>query len=124
MPAINIIKCDSCGLAFPSGWGHYCYATDQKGQRIICGHPGEARVAKEVTGLDWAAARAVGLLGLQSYCLCFDCLAQVELDLDKDIKRCPKCQSLNVKSANGAIASRRPKCKNGVFREESTGMFS
>lgn len=124
MPAINIIKCQSCGLAFPSGWGGYLYAIDDNGKRILCGHPGEFQQVNRVTGLEWKAARAAGRVGHHSYCLCFDCLAQFELDLDRDVKRCPQCQSLNVKSANGSVGGRCPKCRDGVFSEISTGMMA
>ncbi len=124
MPAIDNIRCSSCGLKFPSGWGGYTYVTDSVGHRILCAHPGEARQIKEVTGLEWGEAWRTGRIGKISYCMCFSCTAQFELDLDRDTKRCPKCGSLDVKSANGAITCTCPQCKTRVFQVEPTGMFS
>jgi len=124
MPSINITKCRKCGVAFPSGWGGYTYALAEDGRRIDCPHPGEFRRAEEITGMEWEEARAAGRIGFGSYCMCFTCGHQFELDLDRDIKRCPKCAALDVRSARGALACECPHCHSGVFYEESTGLLS
>lgn len=124
MPLINIIKCRKCGVAFPPGWGGYTYASADDGSRVVCPHPREFDRAKEVTGLEWSAAQAAGRIGFNSYCMCFSCGHQFELDLDRDIKRCPKCAALEVRSARGTLACKCPHCHEGDFYEESTGMVS
>lgn len=124
MPSIDKFGCNKCDFAFPSGWGSYTYATDGEGKRIVCGHPGEERAVLKVTGLSWADAQAAGRVGLASYCACFDCCFQFDLDLDRDIKKCPKCGSLQVKSAYGAIALQCPKCNAGKIVRAWTGVVS
>lgn len=124
MPPINITKCDHCGLAFPIGWGSYTYATDDSGHRIVCGHPDEMEEVRAITGMEWSEARAASWIGHASHCMCFDCAEQFDLDLDRDVKKCPVCGSLHVRSAHGAVAEKCPRCKTGVFREEWTGGVS
>ena len=124
MPPTSFVTCDHCGLAFPGGWGRYCYAVDSDGKRVVCRHPGEDRDAKKVTGMEWSEAVAAARIGSASHCMCFDCSEQFDLDLDRDEKKCPKCNSLNVRSADGAVGSRCPKCKTGIFREHYTGVMT
>lgn len=71
--------------------------------------------------MDWSKARAEGRVGQSSYFMCFSCTAQFDLDLDRDIKRCPKCDSLNIRSAVGALGCSCPRCELGVFIEIWTG---
>ncbi len=122
MPSITIIKCRNCGLSFPGGWGYYSYAVDDNGKRVVCAHPAEFRIAEQVTHMKWDDARAVGRIGLNSFCMCFSCSHQFDLDLDRDIKRCPKCGSLEVRSARGALGSKCPSCRKGVFYEKKTSI--
>jgi hypothetical protein len=124
MPPVSVIKCEHCGLAFPGGWGNYCYAVDSNGKRVVCPHPGEARKARDVTGMEWSEALAAARIGYASPCMCFECSEQFNLDLDRDEKKCPKCGSLKVRSANGAVGSKCPKCKIGVFRKHDTGIIT
>jgi len=44
-------------------------------------------IVKEVTGMEWGAAERAGRIGYFTFCLCFDCCAQFELDLERDTKR-------------------------------------
>lgn len=122
MPLISRFKCNRCDFAFPSGWGGYTYAIDGEGRRVVCGHPGESQAVSRVTGLSWVDAEAAGRVGRAWYCACFDCCAQFDLDLDRDIKQCPQCRSLRVKSAYGAIALPCPKCRLGQIVKERTGV--
>ena len=124
MPVINNVKCRKCGVSFPSGWGGYTYALAGDGRRIVCPHPGEFSHAQKITGIKWSEAVAAGLIGFSSYCMCFSCGHQFELDLDRDIKRCPKCSMHEVRSARGALGCKCPHCQDGVFYEENTGMVS
>lgn len=124
MPAIDIVRCSSCEVAFDAGWGGYTYATAPDGKRVVCPHPSEFHRAEEVTGLNWSEAHARGLIGFSSYCLCFECHTFFELDLDRDIKQCPRCASLQVRSARGAVGAACPVCHKGKFVEVPTGMMS
>lgn len=121
MPAITKIKCSNCKVSFPSGWGGCLYALSDDEQRIVCPHPGEGVTIEKVTGMKWDEAHAAGRIGFISNCMCFSCGHQFTLDLDRDIKRCPKCNALEVRSANGALACECPHCHDGVFREFETG---
>lgn len=123
MPHINVIKCPSCKLAFPPGWGSYVYALDEDGRRIVCGHPGEFSQAERITGMKWSEAEGAGRVGSARFCMCFACLHQFDLDLDREIKRCPKCLSLEVRSARGALGCDCPRCGKARFVEESTGLI-
>jgi hypothetical protein len=118
---ITTIECSNCGASFPSGQGGYLYALSDEGERILCPHPGEGVTIKRVTGMDWEEAGAAGRVGFIRYCMCFSCGYQFELDLDRDIKQCPKCEALEVRSAKGALACECPHCHGGVFRERETG---
>jgi hypothetical protein len=122
MPLIATIKCDTCDLHLPTGAGGYMYVLDAKGKRIPCPHPVEMHTIERITGFDWHGARTKGLLGHVSYCLCFACTYQFELDVERDVKQCPKCGSLEVRTANGALAARCPQCHQGLLTEEALGV--
>ncbi len=124
MPGIDKYGCDHCDLVMPEGWGGYTYVVASNGERVPCPHPGETMIFERVTGLSYSEAYASGLVGSARHCLCFDCTDQFDLDLDRDIKRCPKCSSLNVRSARGAIGSICPRCKQGHIRQTETGWIS
>jgi hypothetical protein len=122
MPLISTIKCDRCDLALPTGSGGYVYALNTAGERIVCPHPIEWDTAKRVTGLDWHAARSKGLIGHVSYCLCFACTHQFELDVNRDVKQCPHCKSLNVCTANASLGAQCPRCHEGSMVEVPIGV--
>ncbi len=100
------------------------YALADDGQRVRCPHPYEYSTVEKVTGMDGDEARASGRVGYSSYCMCFSCGHQFELDLDRDSKQCPKCAALEVRSAKGALACECPHCHAGVFYEHDTGVRS
>ena len=74
--------------------------------------------------MEWGEARKAGRIGQSTYCMCFACAEQFELDLGRDVKRCPECGCLDVRSAHAAIGCRCPKCNTRVFHEETTGIVS
>src|SRR5262245_21658444 len=59
-----------------------------------------------------------GRIGETTHCLCFTCLHTFDLDLHRDIKRCPPCASQDVKSGRGAVGCTCPKCGKGAIHEE------
>src|SRR5262245_47038726 len=120
VPEIYHFRCTRCDFAFPKGWGGYTYALDAQGRRVVCPHPDEMQMVFQVTGVGWSEAQAAGRLGHASHCVCFDCAEQFDLDLDRDVKQCPKCGSLQVRSAYGSIGCPCPKCKAGRVEQVAT----
>ncbi|NLB70306.1 MAG: hypothetical protein GX804_11625 [Lentisphaerae bacterium] len=124
MPAINDYKCDNCGFCLPSGWGGYMYVIDDDGKRIVCPHPREFATVAEVLGDDAPPELVELRTGFNSYCLCLECLKKVELDLDRDLRECPKCTSNNITSLSELVGHSCPKCKEGTIKEIETGMWT
>jgi hypothetical protein len=124
MPYVSDYVCPHCELSLPTGWGGFNYVTDDRGRRIPCPHPIEIDAIKKVTGMGWLEARAAGRLGFVSHCLCFDCSRQFDLDLGRDVKRCPECGSLAVRPANGSIGCTCPSCGVGRIEVMETGGFA
>lgn len=124
MPAIDKFQCRACGLKFPTGWGGFVYAVDSKGKRVVCPHPAEFTVIKEVTGMSYWEAKAAQRVGFNSDCICLDCLAQFKLDLNRDSRVCPKCESQKIRSIRELIDQPCPKCKKGKIEKISTGLMS
>jgi hypothetical protein len=122
MPVIATIKCDTCDLHLPTGAGGYMYVLNSAGERIVCPHPLEMNTIERVTGLDWHAARTKGLLGHVSYCVCFACTHQFEVDVERDVKQCPKCKALDVRTANASLGAQCPRCHKGSLVEEAVGV--
>jgi predicted Zn-ribbon and HTH transcriptional regulator len=122
MPLIATIKCNQCDLQLPTGAGGYLYALNSAGERIVCPHPMEMKTVQRVTGLDWHGARTRGFLGHVSYCLCFTCTHQFELDVERDPKQCPECKSLEVRTANASLGAQCPRCHKETLVEEALGI--
>jgi len=121
MPRVNEYQCNKCGLYFPEGWGGYMYVIDEKGNRVRCPHPKEHSIVFEVLGKEATEEEIKNRIGFNSFCLCLDCLTQLELDIGRDNeddswpyyypakigrdeRKCVNCGSLNVMS---------PPMKNG-----------
>jgi len=122
MALISTIKCDMCDLQLPTGAGGHMYVISPTGERVVCPHPLEEATIKRVTKLDWSAARAKGLLGHISDCVCFECSEQFNLDVERDVKRCPKCGSLDVRTANASVGASCPKCHEGTLISHAIGV--
>ena len=99
-------------------------AVAQDGRRVLCLHPGEEGCAERVTGMSITDARRKGLMVTMRDCICFDCCAKFELDLDRDRKTCPRCSSLNVRTSFGSLGAACPACAQGVFVEVVTGIVA
>ena len=122
MPLVFLIHCDSCDLRLPESIGGYMYVLDKAGNRVPCPHPLEWDTIQRVTGSDWASAAAKGLLGFVSLCLCFTCASHFELDVERDVKRCPACSSLDVRTANASKGAVCPRCQKGILTANTTGV--
>ena len=140
MPPINEYRCNKCGFTLPSGWGGYMYVENDKGERIVCPHPGEIFKVLEILGENVTEELIKERTGFNSYCVCLDCLYQFEADLgdekvnpwrlyygamrEKDKRECPRCKSENVKTVFELIGQVCPKCKKGIIEEIPTGIVS
>jgi len=147
MPPINDYKCNKCGFSFPRGWGGFLFVENDKGERIVCPHPGErAMIEKVLDGNYLSQGRTIEKrVGYASICLCLDCLHQFTADLadeetkrsqrhyykntlkmigGKDKRECPKCKSNKVKTLAELIDETCPKCHKGKIKEIETGIFS
>ena len=124
MPQVNKFKCNKCDFEMPSGWGGYIYVIDFFGARVICEHPGEGRKVLQVTGFSITEAEQKGLVGKISYCICLNCLAQYELDFDKDEKTCKICGSRQIVSEKQLVGNKCPKCKDSDFEEVLTKIWA
>jgi len=118
------------------------YVEDDGGERVVCPHPGERRKVAEVLGQDANSELIKARTGFNSDCVCLDCLEQFELDIGddeqsrsswryfygatrrKDERRCPHCNSRNVKTVFEHIGSACPKCSEGIIEEIHTGWIS
>ena len=124
MPLINIFRCDKCKFSLPSGWGGYMYVTNQADERIVCPHPSEYYTVIAVLGEEAPQELIEQRTGFNSYCLCLNCLANFEMDLERDARVCQKCQSNLIASVREMVGRICPKCKKGTIQEIETGLVS
>lgn len=119
MPLIERFGCNQCDFQFPIGWGSYVYAIDANGARIVCSHPGEARIVQEITRMSYADARLAGRASTACFAVCLRCLHQFDIDLEKNSRRCPACESPEIRTAAEAVGRPCPACKAGTIERGS-----
>ena len=146
MPEINIFECNSCKGVFHHGWGGHEYVEDDSGERIVCPHPGEYQTIRRVLDLDniekfpkpkwwWSRKKKAALRksivqfvegrsGFHSFCVCLDCKTGNDLDLKKDRRICPMCDSPNIKSIHELVGDLCPLCGKGKIVERKTGLIA
>jgi len=143
MPNINEYKCNKCEFSMPHGWGVYFYVVNDKGGRIVCGHPGEAEMVFEVLGKPVSSNVIRERTGFNSACVCLDCLHQFAADFGEsswtpfecvrtiprfkrgiDKRECPECSSANVKTVLEMVGKVCPKCTEGIIEVTWTGWRS
>jgi hypothetical protein len=76
----------------------------------------------EVLGKDATDELIREMTGHNSDCLCLSCLSQFEMDVDKEQRSCPGCQSNQVSAVRELVGGVCPKCKAGTIVEEDTGI--
>ena len=113
MAPIYEYVCTECGFELPGGLVARHYALNKNGEKVYLSEMLGDEETSDVTGMNYWESFCVGLIGSDSDCLCFNCLETFKMDLDREQKQCPKCDSLNVKSSSGSIGSICPKCKKG-----------
>lgn len=118
--------------------------------RIPCPHPSEKIVVREILGPDASPDIVRARTGFNSHCVCLDCLYQFDADLRdekanmwrewygfsssedvlhgkpiiKDKRKCPVCESGNVRTVSEMIGNTCPRCKEGVIEAIWTGKIS
>lgn len=112
-------ECNECDFTFPLGGTAVMYATDDQGERHPCLHPGEDYTIFRYTGLSYAEAKASGRIGSMQHCVCMECLAQFDLDADRDPLVCPGCSSNAVEFEKNLIDNQCPSCRKGKIEQTS-----
>jgi len=127
MPYIYRYTCNKCQFALPSGWGGRFYIIDDKGERIIPGHPNEINdvfniVGEENISEDNMEEIFKARTGFSNNCVCLTCLHQFDLDIKRDENICPNCNSLEIKTVTDMVEKRCPSCKKGLIEAEIIGV--
>ena len=112
-------ECNECDFTFPLGGTAVMYATDDQGERHPCLHPGEDYTIFRYTGLSFTEAEAAGRIGSMQHCVCMECLAQFDLDADRDPLVCPGCSSNAVEFEKNLIDNQCPSCRKGKIEQTS-----
>lgn len=105
-------RCAECETAFGSG--------GPASERVTCQHPLESATVRDVLGPDAPQSAVDARTGFNSHCVCLDCLAQFDLDLDRDERRCPECDGAAVRSEAEMVGEACPNCALGVVTEQGT----
>jgi hypothetical protein len=100
------------------------YVVGSNGNRIICPHPREFKKVYEVLGDEVTQDEIKQKTGHLSACVCTDCLVIIELDLERDVKICPTCNSDKVVSFAALRGRRCPKCNKGIIQEHLHGLWT
>ena len=124
MPRLYRFECDKCGYSLPPGEGGYMYVTDQSGNRIACLHPSEDSMVFAVLGENATTQLIKERTGRNSHCVCMDCLAEFDLDVQRDVIACPSCESPRASTVIELIGKSCPKCKGGTIQRIDSGKMS
>jgi len=117
MPLIYHYDCNTCSFRFPGGWGCYVYAEDDEGRRHECHHPLECEEIIKILGHGASEEMIQKRTGINTHCVCLDCITQFDVDTDKDELVCPYCGSANMKTIYECVDKPCPKCKAGTIRQ-------
>jgi hypothetical protein len=74
-------------------------------QAHVLRHPFEESDLAKLTKLSWDEAVSQGIVQRMNDCIC--------LDVERVVKRCPKCESYNVKTSRASLAAECPACRLG-----------
>ncbi len=106
------LQCGHCDLKITARQDPLPYAV-LNNQAHILRHPLEASDLAKLTKLSWDDAVSQGIIQRMNDCLCFDCTASFSLDVERLAKRCPKCDSYNVKTSRASLGADCPACHVG-----------
>jgi len=114
-------RCNNCQFAFPSdSFGGQFFIILDSGEQVILKDASITDDAKELTGIPLRELEILGRVGYLSDCVCLECTHQFSVDLDRNVKQCPQCESLRVMSARGAVGQLCPSCGNGKILQSDT----
>ncbi len=117
------------------------YVEGDDGERKICPHPAEPSAISQILKINredviaWLTDKNAQInqqakelleerVGFNSKCVCFECVSAFDIDLKKDERKCPNCQSENLKSASEAVGEDCPKCHQGTIEAKGTSLIA
>lgn len=109
------LQCGHCDFKITAVQDPFPYAV-LNNQAHILRHPLEEYDLAKLTKLSWEDAVSQGIIQRMNDCLCFDCTATFSLDVERVVKRCPKCESYNVKTSRASHGAGCPACNSGVLK--------
>lgn len=132
MPIMCRYECSGCKFNIQA-LDRHMYVMDDRGNKIICKHPGEQFALSLVLGIKrWEAFLwLTGKLEMLSYptlelldarvgidytCLCMDCLHLFGLDVGREARRCPECSGQQIKRLFELGECSCPTCKTGTIK--------
>ena len=98
------------------------YVKNSRGEKVVCVHPVEMDIVYDVLGKDASDELISEMTGQNSDCICLSCLSQFEMDVDKEPRSCPNCNSNQVRAVLELVDGVCPKCKAGTIVAEDTGI--
>jgi primosomal protein N' len=113
--------CDTCDFRMPSGFGEYRYVVTDDGEREALQHPCEALQIRNVLGDDASDDLIAERTGYRAFYVCRDCGAAFEAERDED-PPCPECASDATVTQNELVGEPCPRCEDGTFVDETTGV--
>lgn len=118
---IRDFYCDTCDFQMPSGFGEYMYVVDDEGERHRLQHPGEGLQIRKILGEDASDDLIEERRGYRAYYVCRECGHAFEEERDEDVG-CPECGSGDVVTQNELVGESCPRCEDGTFVDEVTGV--
>lgn len=106
------LQCGHCDFKITARQDPFPYAV-LNNQTHILRHPLEESDLAKLSNLSWDDAVSQGIVQRMNDCICFDCTSSFSLDVERVIKRCPKCESYNVKTFRASLAAECPACRSG-----------
>lgn len=122
MPPIYEFYCTSCELQLTRGWGGYHYVLLDDGRREVLPHPLEHLWAQQLTEEEIGSLIEQGRLGMVSFLICRQCVQVCELDLERDMRRCPRCGGRQLVDLLELVGQRCPACGRGRVQKRLIGI--
>lgn len=108
------LQCGHCDFKKTTIQDPFPYAV-LNNQVHVLRHPLEKSDLAKLTNFSWEDAISQGIIQRMNDCICFDCTASFNLDVERVVKRCPKCESYNVKTSRASLGAECPACHIGVL---------
>lgn len=118
---IRDFYCDTCDFEMPSGFGEYRYVVKDDGEREKLQHPGESLQIRKVLGEDASDELIEERTGYRAFYACQSCGTAFEEERDEN-PGCPECGSNDTVTQNELVGEPCPRCEEGTFIDETTGI--